>query len=183
MRAVLRAFATIVTAGVLLVGAALPAAAHGGAIHLDLASDGAGGVTVTPTFERDGHPVEEVVDPVLTATSASGKKVGPVQLVSSAEGIGVWVTEGAVLEEGTWTVTVAITEPSAATVTTEFEVVPLAEPIVGEQAAPAVRDDAPPMFPWVLTISALLLTAALVLLVVRLRRRATARAAGELVSH
>ncbi|TBN55447.1 hypothetical protein EYE40_14670 [Glaciihabitans arcticus] len=182
MRTLVRMIVTIVAAGALLVGVALPAAAHGGAIHLQVVTDGAGGVSVTPTFERDGHPVEELVDPVLTATSASGKKVGPVQLVSSAEGVGVWVTESPVLEEGTWIVTVEVTTPSAATASTEIVVAPLAEPIVGEQVVPVAPDATPPMFPWVLTISALLVVTALVLLALRLRRRATTRAAGELVS-
>ena len=183
MTGVQRAIAGVLVAGALVLGSALPAAAHGGAIHLELAADGAGGVSIVPTYERDGHPVEEIVNPVLTATSASGKKVGPVHLVSSAEGIGLWVTENPVLEEGLWTVTVSISEPSVATVTTEMEVVPLAEPIVGEKApAAVVADEGPPVFPVVLGGLALAVLASLVLLFLQLRRRSAARAAGGLLN-
>ena len=85
--------------GCLLFGAALPAAAHAGEIVLALTPDGVGGVSVTATYEADGHAVDEIIDPILTATSSTGSTVGPVQLVSSSEGQGVWITEKPVLDD------------------------------------------------------------------------------------
>jgi len=176
-------FATIaVVAGVLALAPALPAAAHGGEIELQVVHDGTGGINVLPTFEADGHPVQDIIDPVLTATSSSGETVGPVSLISSSEGVGNWETEEPVLDEGSWTVTVAITEPSEATETIEVEVVPLAEPIdnstTGDDATVAESEPASSALPVPLLVGALalLVVAAIVLLV--LRRRSAIRLEG-----
>ena len=176
-------FATIaVVAGVLALAPALPAAAHGGEIELQVVHDGTGGINVLPTFEADGHPVQDIIDPVLTATSSSGETVGPVSLVSASEGVGNWETAEPVLDDGSWTVTVAITEPSEATETIDVEVVPLAEPIdnstTGDDAAVADRDQAASALPVPLLLGALavLVLAAIVLLV--LRRRSASRLEG-----
>jgi hypothetical protein len=172
-----------VVAGVLALAPALPAAAHGGEIELQVVHDGAGGITVLPTFEADGHPVQDIIDPVLTATSSSGKSVGPVSLVSASEGVGNWETAEPVLDDGSWTVTVAITEPSEATETIDVEVVPLAEPIdnstTGEDVAVADSDQAASgvLVPLLAGVLALLVVAGAVLLVLR-RRSATAQKGG-----
>lgn len=181
MKILARIAAIVVAAGVLSFGAALPAAAHGGDIILTVTPDGEGGVTLTPVFEADGHPVEDIIDPVLTATSDSGKKVGPVQLVSSPEGKGVWVTEAPVLEEGHWKVTVAITKPSEATVTTEMDVVPLAAPVEVETGMPGAAtevDAQGPPVALIAVIAAIVLAALAVILVLRRRATAPARAGG-----
>jgi hypothetical protein len=107
---------------VLLAGAT-PASAHGGEIVLSLSQDGGGGMQVVATRGDDGHPVEEMIDPLLTATSAEGETVGPLALVSSDEGIGVWQSSKALLAAGEWTVTVSITVPSEASVTEQMTVV------------------------------------------------------------
>ncbi|WP_309616520.1 hypothetical protein [Salinibacterium sp.] len=107
---------------VLLAGAT-PASAHGGEIVLSLSQDGGGGLQVVATRADDGHPVEDVIDPVLTATSAEGESVGPLALVPSEEGIGVWQSPKALLAAGEWTVTVSITMPSQASVTEQMTVV------------------------------------------------------------
>lgn len=179
MKNLWRVLALVVAAGVLSFGAALPAAAHGGEIILTITPDGEGGVTLTPVYEGDGHPVEDIIDPVLTATSDSGKKVGPVQLVSSAEGVGVWVTEGAVLEEGHWEVTVAITKPSESTVTTEFDVAPLAAPVQVETGMPGAVDEADAQGPpvaLIVVIAAIVLAA--IAVIVLLRRRSPRASTG-----
>lgn len=175
-----RAVAVVIAAGALALGSALPAAAHGGEILLSVTSDGAGGVTVLPTYEGDGHPVQDVIDPVLTATSDSGKKIGPVSLISSSEGEGIWITEEPVLTDGHWKVTVTVTEPSDAKSTVEMDVAPLAEPI--DNSAP-VKDDATvsaagatagSVLPWAIPLGLLVIGAVVALLVVRSRRTSRA---------
>jgi hypothetical protein len=172
MKLLWRIVALVVAAGVLSFGAALPAAAHGGEIILTVTPDGAGGVTLTPVYEGDGHPVEDIIDPVLMATSDSGKKVGPVQLVSSGEGVGVWVTETPVLEEGHWEVTVSITEPSESTVTTEMDVVALEAPVEAVTGMPgeqAETDAQGPPVALIAVIAAIVLAALAVVLLLRRR--------------
>jgi hypothetical protein len=87
-----------------------PAFAHDGPVKLDVAGDGAGGVTARAVFQQDGHPVEDGVRLVLTATGEGGRQVGPVQLAPAPEGRGFY-TSGAVLSPGTWTVTVIAPQP------------------------------------------------------------------------
>ena len=108
---------------VVLLAGATPASAHGGEIVLSLSHDGGGGLQVVATRADDGHPVEDVIDPLLTATSAEGETVGPLALVSSEEGIGVWQSPTALLAAGEWTVTVSITVPFQASVTEQMTVV------------------------------------------------------------
>ena len=88
---------------VLLFGAA-PAAAHGGKIKLEVAGDGATGVTVRALYQSDGHPVEDkVLRLTLTATGDGGRTAGPFDLGPAAEGRGFY-SSGAVLTPGRWTV-------------------------------------------------------------------------------
>jgi hypothetical protein len=90
---------------------AAPAAAHGGPVVLDVAGDGATGVTVRATYKQDGHPVEDrVLRLVLNATADGGRRVGPVQLNPANEGQGFY-TSGAVLTPGKWTVVVTSPAP------------------------------------------------------------------------
>ena len=107
-----------------------PALAHGGAITLDVAGDGAGGVTVRAVYEDDQHPVEEGLRLVLTATGEGGRAAGPIQLNPAAEGRGFY-TSGAVLSPGRWTVTVAAPAPNAAKATATVDA------RVAEQPPPA----------------------------------------------
>lgn len=175
MKKLWRVLALVVAAGVLSFGAALPAAAHGGDIILTVTPDGEGGVTLTPVYEGDGHPVEDIIDPVLMATSDSGKKVGPVQLVSSAEGVGVWVTEAAVLDEGHWEVTVSITTPSESTVTTEMDVVALEAPVEVETGMPGTDIETDAQGPPVVLIAVIAGIVIAALAVILLLRRRTLR--------
>ncbi|MEU3458067.1 hypothetical protein ABZ671_31435 [Micromonospora sp. NPDC006766] len=130
MRA-LRALLALLAALPLLLLPALPAAAHDG-LKLEVAGDGATGVTVRATY-LDGHPVEDVaLRLVLTATAEDGQSAGPVQLSPAGEGHGFY-SSGPVLTPGRWQVTVTGPDPTvraAATVEARAaQSAPPAEPV------------------------------------------------------
>ncbi|WP_329107174.1 hypothetical protein OG792_03220 [Micromonospora sp. NBC_01699] len=104
-----------------------PAAAFDGKLNLDVAGDGATGVTIRASY-ADGHQLETIVRLVLTATDGTGDTVGPVQLEPSGEGQGFYTT-GPILSPGRWqvTVTAPAPNPAEAVVTVEAK---------AEQAAP-----------------------------------------------
>jgi hypothetical protein len=105
-----RVLATALAIGVLLLLPAAPAAAHGDKIKLEVAGDGANGVTVLARYD-DGHPVDDrVLRLVLTATGDGGRRAGPIQLNPSPEGRGFY-SSGAVLAPGRWTVTLTAPDP------------------------------------------------------------------------
>lgn len=106
-----------------MLGAA-PAGAHGGDIILSIGGDGAGGISVNVTYKTDGHPVEEIVDVMVTAVSDQGTEVGPLQLSSASEGVGWYTSAPDVLSDGHWTVTATTTTPVATTATSQIDVVP-----------------------------------------------------------
>ncbi|MFC0528801.1 hypothetical protein [Phytohabitans kaempferiae] len=116
-----RLLAALAAVPLLALVPAAPAAAHGGPVALEVAGDGATGVTVRATYEQDGHPVEDrVLRLVLTASAEGGRQVGPVQLDPSNEGQGFY-TSGAVLTPGRWTVVVTAPDPNGARVETTVE--------------------------------------------------------------
>lgn len=98
------------------------AAAHGGPYELEVHHDGYGGVEVFAYYEEDGHIVEAIMDPVVTAVSADGVERGPISLISSEEGQGRWISETPFLDTGDWTVTVATTTPEETSTTIEVTV-------------------------------------------------------------
>jgi hypothetical protein len=103
--------AVLLAIGVLLLPAA-PAAAHGDRIKLEVAGDGANGVTVLARYD-DGHPVDDrILRLVLTATGDGGRRAGPIQLNPATEGRGFY-RSGAVLAPGRWTVIVTSSAPDA----------------------------------------------------------------------
>ncbi|MHA7135607.1 hypothetical protein [Oerskovia turbata] len=123
-----------------LLGAA-PAGAHGGDIILSIGGDGAGGISVNVTYKTDGHPVEEIVDVMVTAVSDAGTEVGPLQLSSASEGVGWYTSAPDVLSDGHWTVTATTTTPVATTATSQIDVVPPpAAPAPAEEVAPDAGD-------------------------------------------
>lgn len=144
--------AGLLAASLLLMGLS-PAAAHSGHYELQVTHDGAGGINVTGKYEADGHTVEAIMDPVATATTKDGRTAGPIKLVSSAEGQGIWVSPEPFLADGEWTVTVATTTPGEATASATFTVAPIAapvapEPLAGEgNVASASTPDAAPAWP------------------------------------
>jgi hypothetical protein len=103
----------------LLLLPAAPAAAHDGKLNLQVAGDGATGVTIQASY-ADGHPLETLVRLVLRATADGGQTVGPIQLNPSGEGQGFYTT-GPVLTPGRWQVTVSAPAPNPAEVVVTIE--------------------------------------------------------------
>ncbi|MCW6007162.1 hypothetical protein K1W54_21650 [Micromonospora sp. CPCC 205371] len=104
--------ATLAAVSLLALWPATPAAAHGGEVVLDVAGDGATGVTVRATYKQDGHPVDDrVLRLVLNASGEGGRRVGPVQLNPANEGQGFY-SSGAVLTPGAWTVVITSPAPN-----------------------------------------------------------------------
>lgn len=125
-----RPFAAL-AAGVLalaisMVGVAGSASAHSGPIELDFGHDGAGYLVVTGSYINDGHQVEDIMDPVVTAVSSTGEEVGPLVMQSGIHGPTAWSTTEK-LPEGQWEVTVNVTTPDRVTLTTPIEIVYVAE--------------------------------------------------------
>ncbi|MEU5908339.1 hypothetical protein [Micromonospora sp. NPDC047527] len=114
---------TVVTA--VLVGLALallstaPAAAHTGKLKLEVAGDGAEGVTIQATY-GDGHRLDKPVRLVLTGTGPDGQQLGPLQLEPAPEGQGFY-SSGPVLSPGRWRVTVTAPEPNPGKATAEIQ--------------------------------------------------------------
>ncbi|GAB3158857.1 hypothetical protein [Microbispora hainanensis] len=106
---------TVLLAGLVLMLGAPAASAHGGAIKLEVTGDGADNVNVLATYKKDDHPVTEIVEATLTATSADGRSFGPVPLRSAPEGQNLYHSAEP-LPSGEWEVTVTATEPSKAKV-------------------------------------------------------------------
>ncbi|MFI6317470.1 hypothetical protein ACIBG8_08115 [Nonomuraea sp. NPDC050556] len=104
---------TVLLAGLALVLGAPAASAHGGPIELEVTGDGADNVNVLVTYKKDGHPVTEIVEATLTATSADGRSFGPVPLRSAPEGQNLY-RAAEPLPSGEWRVTVKATEPAKA---------------------------------------------------------------------
>jgi hypothetical protein len=124
---------------VLLLLSAAPAAAHGDKIKLEVAGDGANGVTVLARYD-DGHPVDDrILRLVLTATGDGGGAAGPMQLDPAAEGRGFY-SSGAVLAPGRWTVTVMAPAPNATRVKATIDTRPPQTALPPAAAGPARTD-------------------------------------------
>lgn len=131
---------TVLLAGLVLMLGAPAASAHGGAIVLEVTGDGADNVNVLATYKKDGHPVTEVVEATLVATSADGRSFGPVPLRSAPEGQNLYHSAEP-LPSGEWRVTVTATEPSKARATVNLKAGDIAASPVA--AAGPVQNKAP----------------------------------------
>ena len=90
---------------------ATPAWAHGGPVDVEVHGDGGQGLAVLATYNNDRHPVNDhALDLSFTAVSSEGRTLGPVKLVASGEGQGLYVS-GTPLPAGRWTVTVTLAQP------------------------------------------------------------------------
>lgn len=156
------------------------ALAHGGEYDLTIAPDGLGGISVIGVYVEDGHPVDAVMDPVATAVDEDGRSAGPVSLVSSSEGEGVWVTEEPFLSDGVWTVTVTTTTPLEVTATAAFEVAPLTPPI--EPATEQPAEPANAASPWMWVAAGVAAAAAAIAAALLTRRGVRGRRAQEALS-
>ncbi|MEU7694739.1 hypothetical protein OHB01_32495 [Microbispora hainanensis] len=124
-------------AGLVLMLGAPAASAHGGAIKLEVTGDGADNVNVLATYKKDNHPVTEVVEATLTATSTDGRSFGPVPLRSAPEGQNLYHSAEP-LPSGEWEVTVTATEPSKAKVKAKVKAGEIAaSPVAAVGPAPA----------------------------------------------
>ncbi|MFD0279859.1 hypothetical protein ACFVHB_39025 [Kitasatospora sp. NPDC127111] len=93
-------------AGAAVLGpAALPAAAHGDTVRLDVTGQENGHVTTVATFENDHDPVTQDFAGTLSASSADGRSAGPWRLVAVPGRPGTYTTKET-LPAGHWRVTV-----------------------------------------------------------------------------
>ena len=174
-RTVLRVlFAFLIALGLTFTATAT-ASAHGGPYEIEFDQDGGGGVTAFARYVEDGHIVDAIMDVTAVAHSADGRTLGPVQLVSSPEGQGLWVSPEPFLDIGVWTVTVSTTTPLEVTAEKEIEVVLAEEPppvVETEDSTPEPSASGPdPILAIVIGAGILLLIAAIVIFAVRRTRR------------
>jgi hypothetical protein len=133
---------TVLLAVLVLVLGAPAASAHGGPIELEVTGDGADNVNVLVTYKKDGHPVTEIVEATLIATSGDGRSFGPVPLRSASEGQNLYHSAEP-LPGGDWEVTVTATEPSKAKATVAVKAGVVALPPVTVTTPPSDRATAP----------------------------------------
>jgi hypothetical protein len=154
-----------------LVLAAAPASAHGAAA-VTIHADGAGAVWVTAEWS-DGHPITDAVAAVLTATSDTGQRIGPVPLRRSAARLDAVVPPDP-LGAGDWQVVVDMAAPALGHCQTALRVgpgAPATDKRCASTALPAPTPATDPKRPvWLLLTGLALLAAALVGLWVFRRR-------------
>ena len=136
-----RAITTLAALLAVLLLGATPAAAHGGEIKLEVAGDGATGVTVRALYQSDGHPVEDkVLRLTLTATADGGRTAGPFDLGPASEGRGFY-SSGAVLTPGRWTVVVTAQDPNVIRAESTVDArTPQAAPVASTPVSPATTE-------------------------------------------
>jgi hypothetical protein len=175
-----RAITTLAALLAVLLLGATPAAAHGGKIKLEVAGDGATGVTVRALYQSDGHPVEDkVLRLILTATADGGRTAGPFDLGPAAEGRGFY-SSGAVLTPGRWTVVVTAQDPNVIRAESTVDArtpqaAPIAQPAGSTPATPGTTDtdtDSGSGGTWWTVVFVMALAAAAVALIL-VRRRAS----------
>lgn len=128
-----------------LVLAATPASAHGAAA-VTIHGDGAGAVWVTAEWS-DGHPITDAVAAVLTATSDTGQRIGPMPLRRAA-GRPDAVVPPDPLGAGDWQVVVDMAAPALGHCQTTLRVGPGA-PATDKRCAPtALPAPTPAPAPW-----------------------------------
>ncbi|WP_051742765.1 hypothetical protein [Kitasatospora sp. MBT66] len=107
-----QSLAVLALAGaVVLAPAAVPAAAHGDTVHLEVSGQDGGRVTTVATWENDRDPVTEQFAGTLSATSADGRAAGPWRLVAVPGRPGTYTTRE-FLPAGHWRIAVDCAFPS-----------------------------------------------------------------------
>ncbi len=101
----------LAAAVVLAPATAVPAAAHGDTVHLEVAGQDGGHVTTVATWENDHDPVTEQFAGTLSATSADGRAAGPWRLVAVPGRPGTYTTRE-FLTAGHWRIVVDCAFPS-----------------------------------------------------------------------
>jgi hypothetical protein len=165
--------AAAVLAGLALaiVPATGPAWAHEAKLKLEVAGDGATGVTVQARH-ADGHGLEKTVRLVLNATGPDGRNVGPVQLEPAGEGQGFYLS-GSILTPGNWKVTVRAPAPYSGQDTAEVRATAAqsAPPAAARLPAP-VTDSRSGWLWWPIGLGGVAAVGAVLALAVRRRRNA-----------
>jgi len=147
-----------------------PAWAHDGRLKLEVAGDGATGVTVQARY-ADGHRLDTLVRLALTATAEGGRTVGPLQLEPAGEGQGFY-TSGPILTPGSWRVTVRAPAPRTGKVTVEVRArAAQAARVPASVAKRSGMTQAEPWWRWGTIGLGVLAVLAIVTLVLRRRRR------------
>ncbi|MFF5181697.1 hypothetical protein ACFY2Q_27020 [Micromonospora sp. NPDC000316] len=160
----IRAVVTAVLVGLVLALLSTgPAAAHGGKLKLEVAGDGAEGVTIQATY-GDGHRLDKPVRLVLTGTGPDGQKLGPLQLEPAPEGQGFY-SSGPVLSPGRWRVTVTAPAPNPGKAAAEIQATvaqtaPAPAPVAMTAAADTPRGRGVGGGWWPIAAAGLVLTAA-----------------------
>ncbi|MDY0813680.1 hypothetical protein [Kitasatospora purpeofusca] len=107
-----QSLAALALAGaVVLAPAAVPAAAHGDTVHLEVSGQDGGRVTTVASWENDRDPVTEQFAGTLSATSADGRAAGPWRLVAVPGRPGTYTTRE-FLPAGHWRIVVDCAFPS-----------------------------------------------------------------------
>ncbi|MEU7916694.1 hypothetical protein [Microbispora bryophytorum] len=139
MNKTLKYVLTVLTAGLVLMLGAPAAFAHSGPIKLEVTGDGADNVNVLVTYKKDGHPVTEILNATLAATSSDGRSFGPVPLRSAPEGQNLYHAAEP-LPNGEWRVTVTATEPSKAHTTVTVQAGEIAASPVAATGPASVKE-------------------------------------------
>ncbi|MEV7936736.1 hypothetical protein AB0O82_11380 [Kitasatospora sp. NPDC088264] len=98
-------------AGAAVLPAAVPVAAHGDTVHLDVSGQRNGRVSTIATWEDDHDPVTGEFTGTLAATATDGRTVGPWRLVAVPGEPGTYTTRE-ILPAGHWRVSVDCAFPS-----------------------------------------------------------------------
>ncbi|MFG2907866.1 hypothetical protein ACGF13_22720 [Kitasatospora sp. NPDC048286] len=136
--------AALALAAAALLPAAVPAAAHGDGVHLDVTGQRNGRVSTVATWENDHDPVTGEFTGTLFATASDGRTVGPWRLVTAPGGPGTYTTREA-LPVGHWRVTVDCVVPALGRGERELDVdtVAIADPTPPETEGPALSEVSP----------------------------------------
>ncbi|MGW7580736.1 hypothetical protein ACWGKU_18120 [Kitasatospora sp. NPDC054768] len=123
-----------------LLSAAVPAAAHGDSVHLDVTGQQNGRVSTVATWENDHDPVTGEFAGTLLATASDGRTVGPWRLVTVPGRPGTYTTRE-VLPVGHWWVTVDCAFPALGHGERELDVDTVA---IADPAPPTALSEASP---------------------------------------
>jgi hypothetical protein len=169
MRLIRGAAAVLAGLALAILPAAGPASAYDGKLKLEVAGDGATGVTVQAR-QADGKRLDTLVRLVLTATAEGGRKVGPLQLEPAAEGQGFY-SSGPILAAGNWQVTVSAPAPHTGKATVKVKArAAQSAPPPAVQAAKQGRAAEPRSW-WPLGLGVLVALAIVAMVVVAVRGR------------
>ncbi|MFJ7912136.1 hypothetical protein [Kitasatospora sp. NPDC096204] len=136
--------AALALAAAALLPAAVPAAAHGDGVHLDVTGQRNGRVSTVAIWENDHDPVTGEFTGTLSATASDGRVVGPWRLVTAPGSPGTYTTREA-LPVGHWRVTVVCVVPAPGHGERELDVdtVAIADPTPPETEGPALSEVSP----------------------------------------